>query len=164
MEIRWGPRGIQSFDIQGVHPRLLILPQIYCQVSANCKRPKSIERGYKFLIMDIIFWKNFWRLFSLITFSSAVTQSYQAFKYFRFTQKYQTQQKVWPQNIGWMPLECILSNFDSQGREDAAKQFKRLLGMSWVSPLSSWCIASLYIYHFSYVIDFSSEKWEMINI
>ena len=24
--------------------------------------------------------------------------------------------------------------------------------------LSSWCIASLYIYHFSTVIDFSSEK------
>ena len=25
--------------------------------------------------------------------------------------------------------------------------------------LSSWCIASLYIYHFSTVIDFSSEKY-----
>ena len=27
------------------------------------------------------------------------------------------------------------------------------------SSLSSWCIASLYIYHFSTVIDFSSEKY-----
>ena len=26
------------------------------------------------------------------------------------------------------------------------------------SSLSSWCLASLYIYHFSTVIDFSSEK------
>ena len=26
--------------------------------------------------------------------------------------------------------------------------------------LSSWCIASLYIYHFSTVIDFSSEKYQ----
>ena len=25
--------------------------------------------------------------------------------------------------------------------------------------LSSWCIASLYIYHFSTVVDFSSEKY-----
>ena len=25
--------------------------------------------------------------------------------------------------------------------------------------LSSWCIASLYVYHFSYVVDFLSEKY-----
>ena len=28
--------------------------------------------------------------------------------------------------------------------------------------LSSWCIASLYIYHFSTVIDFSSEKYSVL--
>ena len=27
------------------------------------------------------------------------------------------------------------------------------------SSLSSWCITSLYIYHFSAVVDFSSEKY-----
>ena len=33
----------------------------------------------------------------------------------------------------------------------------------WVSSLSRWYITSLYIYHFLYAIDFSSEKCEMIN-
>ena len=45
--------GTQSFDTQGVHPRLKSLPQMYRQVSA-----KSIEKGYKFLRMDTRFYKN----------------------------------------------------------------------------------------------------------
>ena len=39
------------------------------------------------------------------------------------------------------------------------KAQKVMLGISWVYPLSRWCIALLYIYDFSSVIDFSSEKY-----
>ena len=40
-----------------VHPRLKILPLMYRQVSA--RRSKSIEKGYKFLIMGTRFCKKF---------------------------------------------------------------------------------------------------------
>ena len=34
-----------------------------------------------------------------------------------------------------------------------------MLGMSWIYTLSRWYIASLHIYHFSTVIDFSSKRY-----
>ena len=50
-------------------------------------------------------------------------------------------------------------------REDAAETAKKLmLRMSLVYPLSRWCIASLYIYHFSSVIDFFSKKYIVSNL
>ena len=116
VEIRWGPRGTQSFDISS---KTSILPQMCCQVSA--KRPKSIEKGYIFLIMDIRFWKNFWRLFLLITFSSAVTQNYHAFKIFYIYPKIPNSAKTYDHKI-WDGCPWNVYWVTSLGREDAAKQ------------------------------------------
>ena len=55
-----------------------------------------------------------------------------------------------------MRLELATPGLQTQRSSHWAIQLKSYI---WKElSLSSWCIASLYIYHFSTVIDFSSQK------
>ena len=51
-------------------------------LSSFCQKTNEYKKGYKFLIIGTRFFKNVWKLSSLITFSSVATQNYQAFKIF----------------------------------------------------------------------------------
>ena len=54
----------------------------------------------------------------------------------------------------WQP------NYWNTSRRDYIWNSKAIVGKEL--SLSSWCIASLYIYHFSTVVDFSSEKYNVV--
>ena len=54
-------------------------------------------------------------------------------------------------------LELATPGLQTQCSSHWAIQLRAIAGKEL--SLSSWCIASLYIYHFSTVIDFSSEKY-----
>ena len=54
-------------------------------------------------------------------------------------------------------LELVTPGLQTQCFSHELYSLKAIAGKEL--RLSSWCIASLYIYHFSTVIDFSSEKY-----
>ena len=60
--------------------------------------------------------------------------------------------------IPMVKLELATPGLQTQCSSHWAIQLSKAIAGKELS-LSSWCIASLYIYHFSTVIDFSSEKY-----
>ena len=63
-----------------VHPRLEVLHQKYCQVSAG--RPKNIGKGYKFFTKWHQIWQEFLKIVFTGDFSSVLIQNYQILKLF----------------------------------------------------------------------------------
>ena len=107
---------------------------MYRQVSA--RRPNSIDKGYKFLIIG--------RIIRLIFYVyTKVPNSAKMFDH-----------KI----LDGCPWNVYCqSNSPGQGGWMLLNSSKTIVGMSWVYPLSRWCIALLYVYQFSSVIDFSEK-------
>ena len=72
-----------------------------------------------------------------------------------FTQTYQTQQKSLTTKYWIDAPGMYIARAIPLGREDVAKQLKNNVGNELDISITQWYIASLHIYHFSSVIDFS---------
>ena len=104
--------------------------------SSSCQKTKKYWKGlYNFLLIGTRFCKNFWKLSSLITFSSAVTQNYQAFKVFYVDPKVPNSAKQVDHKIldGCPWNVWCDSNSLGQGGCCWTAQ-KLIIGMSWVYP------------------------------
>ena len=78
-------------------------------------------------------------------------------QWFYWTQELLVSVEKFTVRMPMVRLELATPGLQTQCSSHWAIQLKAIAGKEL--SLSSWCIASLYIYHFSTVIDFSSEKY-----